>query len=513
MDIAHLVERNARTRARSAAYICDDECYTWAAVEERSSRLAAALLQSGLRQGDRVALIGETCHRYWESHFACAKAGLIGVPLNHRLLGRELADIVADSQCRAWIAGASVAERAHEANSEAGAIMVGWGKGHGCALDYEQAIKDSPHLPADRPEADRTTPNVIGYTSGTTGRAKGAVLPHHAAVMAAFSFAAQWAITDRDTVLACLPAYVYRAGGGGLAPAVVGAPTVLTPFEPGRVLELVGRHRITTAMIAPAMLRLLLDHEDIRRWPLSSLRSLWSTGAPVQPEVLDRVIAHMGDVIGSMYGMTEATGIAMARHRVADIEANPGRRLSAGRPLPTLDVGVFGADGSTLPAGDVGEVRVRGETVMCGYWNDPEKTAAALVDGWLHTGDMGKFDDEGYLYLVDRRADVINSGGINVYSLEVENAIAAVRGVREAAVVGVPDDRWGEAVAVYIVSDRPDSVRADQVLAHCRATLASFKKPRHVFFVPDLPRNAMGKVDKPALRNQAWKGRERMING
>jgi long-chain acyl-CoA synthetase len=261
------------------------------------------------------------------------------------------------------------------------------------------------------------------------------------------------------------------------------------------------------------MITLLLREPDLARRDLSSLRAIWTGGAPIRPSELQRLGTVFGDVLGSTFGMTEATGVAGMRYRLSDNPADLGRLTSIGRPLPLLDVEVRRPDGSVADDDEVGEIVVRGDTVMTGYWNAPEATAAVLRDGWYHTGDMARRDSDGYLYLVDRRVDVIVSGGINVYSLEVEQVINRIPGVVESAVVGIPHELWGEAVAAFVVCEPGAVISESAVIARCRAELAHFKAPQIVGFPAELPRNAMGKLDKRALRASYWAGRGRSIAG
>jgi long-chain acyl-CoA synthetase len=287
----------------------------------------------------------------------------------------------------------------------------------------------------------------------------------------------------------------------------------MADFVASEVVDIIQRRRVTQLQLAPAMITLLLREPDLARRDLSSLRAIWTGGAPIRPSELQRLGDVFGDVLGSTFGMTEATGVAGMRYRLSDDPSDLGRLRSIGRPLPLLDVEVRRPDGSVADDDEVGEIVVRGDTVMTGYWNAPEATAAVLRDGWYHTGDMARRDSDGYLYLVDRRVDVIVSGGINVYSLEVEQVINRIPGVVESAVVGIPHELWGEAVAAFVVCEPGAVISESAVIARCRAELAHFKAPQIARFPAELPRNAMGKLDKRALRASYWSGRGRSIAG
>jgi acyl-CoA synthetase (AMP-forming)/AMP-acid ligase II len=307
-----------------------------------------------------------------------------------------------------------------------------------------------------------------------------------------------------DVVLTCMPPYVLRGQSAGLSPALAGAHVIMADFAASDVVDNIEQRRVTQLQLAPAMITLLLREPDLDRRDLRSIRAIWTGGAPVHPSELQRLGAVFGDVLGSTFGMTEATGVAGMRYRLSGDPADVGRLESIGRPLPLLDVEVRRPDGSVTADDEVGEIAVRGDTVMTGYWNAPEATAAVLRDGWYHTGDMARRDRDGYLYLIDRRADVIISGGLNVYSLEVEQVINRMPGVVESAVVGIPHELWGEAVAAFVVCEPGTELSEAAVIARCRAELAHFKAPRSVRFPLELPRNAMGKLDKRAIRAPYW---------
>jgi fatty-acyl-CoA synthase len=310
-----------------------------------------------------------------------------------------------------------------------------------------------------------------------------------------------------------MPPYVLRGQSAGLSPALVGAHVVMAEFQAGRILRIIEQKCVTQIQLAPAMINLLLAEPDLERYDVSSVRAIWTGGAPIRPATLQRLGAVFGDVLGSTFGTTEATGIAGMRHRLSDDPQDVRRLASVGRPLPLLDVEVRRPDGSVAGDEEVGEIVVRGDTVMLGYWGDPGGTATVLRDGWYHTGDMATRDRDGYLYLVDRRVDVIISGGLNVYSLEVEQALNRMPGVAESAVVGIPHELWGEAVIAVVVPEPGVRLSETDVIAFSREQLAHFKAPQSVQFVTELPRNAMGKVDKKAIRAPYWVGREQAIQG
>src|SRR6266851_2145659 len=509
MHLAEIVRRQAVARPCDPSYSCAETDLTWRQTDERSSRLAAALYARGLRHGDRVAILAKACHRYWEVHFGCAKAGLVVVPVNHRLQPAEVEHILRDVGAAAAVVDARLAGIVSSADIP---LRLGFGSGHGQPLDYEQALAEcEPEPPPVK--LDDEDLNVIAYTSGTTGVAKGAMLTHRGSVLSAYGYGMANRFRSDDVVLTCMPPYVLRGQSAGLSPALAGAHVVMADFAAAEVVRIIEQRRITQVQLAPAMITLLLRETDLDRRDFRSVRAIWTGGAPIRASELQRLGAVFGDVLGSTFGMTEATGVAGMRHRLSGDPADRRRLASVGRPLPLLDVEVRRPDGSVTADDEVGEIVVRGDTVMAGYWNAPEATAAVLRDGWYHTGDMARRDSDGYLYLVDRRVDVIVSGGLNVYSLEVEQVINRMPGVVESAVVGVPHELWGEAVAAFVVCEPGAAISDAAVIGHCRAELAYFKVPRSVRFLAELPRNAMGKLDKRVIRAPYWSRRGRGIAG
>jgi acyl-CoA synthetase (AMP-forming)/AMP-acid ligase II len=511
MHLAEIVRRQANARPNDPSYTCAEGTRTWRQTDDRANRLANHLLGRGLAKGDRVALLAKACHRYWEVHFACAKAGLVAVPVNYRLLAAEIDQILDDVGASGVIVDARSRTTADDLRHDA-KVRIGFGAAHGQEDDYERSVARAPGG-APRVDLSDDDLNVIAYTSGTTGRPKGAMLTHHGAVVSAYAYGIANRFTADDVVLSCMPAYVFRGQSAALSPALAGAHVIMADFRPAEILGLIERHRVTQIQLAPAMINMLLAEPGIGQRNLASVRALWTGGAPIRPATLEKLGAVFGDVLGSTFGMTEATGVAGMRHRLSGDPRDARRLASVGRPFPLLDVEVRRADGTVTADEEVGEIVVRGESVMSGYWNDPAHTADVLREGWYHTGDLAFRDSDGYLFLVDRRVDVIISGGLNVYSLEVEQVLDRLPGVAESAVIGTPHEVWGEAVTALVIRAPGTNLSAAAVIAHCRDRLAHFKAPQQVIFVEQFPRNAMGKLDKKALRAPFWAGEARAIGG
>jgi acyl-CoA synthetase (AMP-forming)/AMP-acid ligase II len=493
--IGQFPRRHAQARPDELAYISADARLTWAELNRRVNSVAATLARS-LFPGDRLAIVAGNSHRYWEVQYAAAKIGVVTVPINHRLLPHEIAGILDDVGAAGLFLDLGLPGVDLDALLRPAVRTVLLTRGSDPrGLDYERTAADP-----DAPEPDDPSPrlNVIAYTSGTSGRPKGAMISHESSITDAYWFASLFELGPDDRWLGCMPAYVFRAGRAALAPAVVGACTVMLDFDERQVLDAIGGLGITHAMLAPIMVDRLLALPDCTTERLRPLRRAWLGGSAANPAAVARLAETLDGEVGLMYGMTEAAGISSAKLSFTDDPAQRRRLGSAGRPAPQYDLRILDDAGREVARGDVGQIAVRGQSVMLGYWDGTGEPGGGLTDGWLHTGDLARLDDDGYLYIVDRRTDIIITGGLNVYSAELERVLSEHPGIRECAVVGVPNPEWGESVAAVVVGD----ISRDEVVAFCRARLAGFKRPRVVELRDELPRNAMGKVEKLTLRAQ-----------
>jgi len=475
---------------------------THAEVWERCRRLAGGLHGLGVGRGDRVAVVAQNSHRYLELYQAVPGAGMVLVPLNHRHADAELRYALEDSGARVLFTDREIAGLPACVEH-----VVDAGEGHEALL----AGADAADFPDDVREDDLAG---LFYTGGTTGAAKGVMLPHRALVANAMHVQAVWPF-DADTRFLLVAPMFHLAGTLAVLATTWqgGHQTIMRAFDAAGLLDLVEREAITATQVVPSMLAAITEEQLARPRDVSSLRFLTFGGAPSATETLRRARRAFPDAeLMTMYGATETAPLVTAVRRL-ETRLDTPQAATCGRPLVGVEMRVVDPEDRTpLARGEVGEVAVRGPNVMRGYWNKPDQTAAVLVDGWYHTGDLGRLDGDGYLYLVDRAKDMIVSGGENVYSTEVEDVLYRHPAVREAAVFGVPDTRWGEAVHAVVVAR--EAVDEEELIAHCRTAIAGYKVPKRIELREEpLPKSGAGKVLKRELRAPYWEGRESMVSG
>ncbi len=500
--------------------ICGNESISYEEMRERALTVGGSLLSSGLSTGDRVAFVMGNSPRIIEILYGCFAAGLVAVPVNARLHAREVAYIVENS-------GASVLiHDAGHVDGIAGEIdLFGGLTARYCtspaegASDYAELLE--PENGLEQPvDTDIEDPVWLFYTSGTTGRPKGATWTARTVSAIVLNYLCDiYNIRQGSSVLHVAP----MSHGSGIValPAIArGATNVIldTPsFNPEAMFELIERHRIAhVAFVAPTQILMMNEAFERGRFDLSSLEAVCYGGAPIYVDQLRRAMDLFGPVFAQIYGQGEApitiTGMSAETH--AELrEADDPRIGSAGTVRTDVESHAVDADGRPLTAGQAGEIVVRGDVVMKGYWNDPEATEAAIPDGWLRTGDIGMFDQSGYLFLLDRAKDMIVSGGNNVYPREVEEVLAKHPEIENAVVLGIPDDHWGEAVHAVIVAAGNTDLSASDVMDFCGSQLAGYKKPKSVEFVDELPTSGYGKVMRREMREKYWTGHDRKVGG
>jgi acyl-CoA synthetase (AMP-forming)/AMP-acid ligase II len=512
------LDYRAREHAEQDFAIQEPRRVTYAEARALVNRLANALVARGLAPGDRVALLSRNSIEHVLWYYACSKCGVVPVPLNYRLAPPEWRYIVNDAGAVLLFAQDALANALAPVADELtgvrhriaiGADVAGW-------EPWEHLLAGQP----ETPPAHRAAPEddlYQMYTSGTTGRPKGAVLTHRAVTAQLHQISFAYAGGPGDRTLVVAPLYHAAASLTSFVAVQAGGTLYIQEdFVPAEVVRALSEEHIAVATLVPAMIQFcLVAVPDVAERRYDALRLVIYGASPIAEQTLRRAIEVFGCDFLQGYGMTETTAVATylmpADHRRA-LAGEPHLLLSAGRPILGTELRIVGPDGRSVPNGEIGEIAVRGPQLMRGYWNLPEATAEALRDGWMHTGDAGVLDDEGYLFVQDRTKDMIVSGGENVYPREVEDVLYRHPAVSEAAVIGVPDARWGEAVKAIVVVKPGQTLSAEELMRFCDGQLAGYKRPRSVDFADALPRNPSGKVLKRELREQYWVGHARRVS-
>ncbi len=524
MNIAQGLAHAVKVAGNRPAISCGETEYTWSQFAYRTDCLARGLAQLGIERGDRVAVLMLNCHRYFELYYACARMGAVIVPLNTRLASPEISFILNDSEARVLIVDqtfASVASKRDSFPCVQQVVYSGTQSEEASAgmLHYEHLVQQGAarHFSADQDIGDEDLYGLF-YTGGTTGRSKGVMLSHKNIVSNAMHFIMATGTVERDVYLHAAPMFHLGDLGGAFGAAMKGACHVFLPqFQPVQVLQIIQAKRVTVTVLVPTMINVLLNHPEVDSYDVSSLQTLIYAASPMPVELLKQGLKKWGQVFVQGYGMTETAPIlSMLPQHDHILEGTPEqvRRLSScGKQVLGVEVRVVNARGEDVQPGEIGEIIARGPNVMLGYWRMPEATDEALKDGWMHTGDLATVDEEHYLYIIDRAKDMIISGGENIYSVEVEQALYTHPAVLEAAVIGIPDERWGEAVHAVVVRKPGTSVTSEELIAHARTQIAGYKVPRSISIRTEaLPKNGAGKILKRELREPYWFGKSRNVN-
>ncbi len=499
-NIGLFLAKRARLEPDKIGLIFKEREITYRDWNERASRAAHGFASLGVKPGDRVGLLVMNSPEFLECFFGLAKIGAIIVPINWRLAPPEITFIANDAGISALAYGPEFADAiaAIRGDLPTNTFVAVGGEAPQGDHAYEDLLKQQP---ASEPQAEGAgdDPLVIMFTAGTTGRPKGAVLTHNNLFYdsCTVSFSLDWRTDDR--VLVALPLFHIGALIYVVIDAHVGATTVLMQsFDPTGFLKTVEAHKVNSFLAVPVMLNFMMQVPAYKEVDLSSVRWALAGTAPV-PVPLIQAWAQRGIAIQQVYGLTEVTGGAAVLGSERALE----KVGSTGLPMFHTDIRIVDKDGHDAPPDQVGEIIIRGPHVMREYWNNPQATAETVQNGWLFTGDLGKFDEQGYLYIVERKKDMVISGGENVYPAEVENVLADMAPIAEAAVIGVPDPNWGEAVCVVARLKEDQSLTLDDVVAHCTGKLAKFKIPKKLVITEEpLPRNPTGKVLKRFLREK-----------
>jgi len=517
MNQGRFISRSARYWPDHAAVIFHDRILTFRALEERSNRLANALLGLGLAKGDRVAVQSWNRPELIELECALYKAGLVKVALNARLSSAEALETIGNAQARVAIAGPTHIETIHSLRASLPGVehfIAIEGEAPGFA-SYEALLERAATRSPDV-EMSESDLAVLHFTSGSTGKLK-AAMQTAGNRMASLRKVVMGRMRAQPGDVLVLAGPITHASGMFIQPFLSQGGTILLHdrFDPDAWLASVAQHRVSAGFLVPTMINMLVKHPGMDQYDLRSLRHLSYGGAPAAPALVTEAWQRLGPVLAQGYGAGETTGglvtLSVEDHRLA-IEGGATHLLSScGRPFGESQVLVVDEAGRELPPGEIGEIVVRGPDVFAGYWREPELTAAALIDGTLHTGDLARMDEAGYLYIVDRKKEMIISGGFNVYPTEVEQALYQHPAIYEACVIGVPDETWGESIKAVVVLRDGCEASADELILHCQQHLADFKKPRSVEFVAELPKNGNGKLARKEVKERYWQGHARRV--
>jgi len=512
------LRRAVQTRPNGVATSFAGRRRTWQQSADRIGRVAGALSALGVRRGDRVAILALNSDRYLELMYALPWLGAVMVPVNTRLAAPEIEYILDDSGAVALFVDTALSHHLKALEGKTPTVReVVWLDDQAPPeglLRYEDL---TGYEPLDDVGARDDDLAGLFYTGGTTGRAKGVMLSHANLVVNALNGVAGMGFTSETAYLHSGAMFHLADGASTFGVTLSGGRHAFVPrFEPVEVLQTIQAEKVTHAQFVPTMINMLVNHERFDEFDIGSLSFILYGASPMQEGVLRTAIERMPRVrLMHGYGMTEASPIVTLldpRYTVLD-GPYAGRLKSCGQAVLACEVRIVDAERREVPRGTTGELSVRGANVMKGYWNKPAETEAVLEDGWYHSGDGAYMDEEGFVFIVDRLKDMIISGGENVYSAEVENAISTIPGVAEVAVIGVPDDRWGERVHAIVVPKRGTSLGADDVIDHCRNQIAGYKCPRSVEFRDTpLPLSGAGKVLKRELREPYWKNFTEAVN-
>ncbi len=519
--IPELYDRCVEFYGDRTAITFNDKSYTYKEMGHYANCLVNAFLDMGLKKGDTVAFLMANCPEYIFCEYAIAKTGAVRVPLAVLLSSNDHIYMMNQAECTTLVYHERMAARVKDMipqletvktfvciSEDPGSIM----DGH---LHLQKLMKDYPPA-TEKIEIDPEDLVGIYYTGGTTGKPKGVMLSHRAwvytVVMEMLELGFGW-----EEVFAYLTPLTH-AGGCLMLPVLLrkGRCVILDHFDPKALLEAVEKEKITATFMVPTMIYVLLDYPDLKKYDLSSLRNIIYGASAIAPERLKQAVTTFGPILTQLFGQTEAPMMISALSREEHVVDDPEREKqifsSAGRPTYHAEIRVVDDDGNEVKQGEAGEVVVRCANMMHGYFKNPEATAETIKDGWLYTGDIAKQDEEGFLYIVDRKKDMIVSGGFNIFPREIEDVLFEHPSVRGAAVLGVPHEKWGEEVKAIVVLHEGAQATEEELIAFVKERKGSLIAPKSVEFWDEIPLTNLGKLDKKAMRAKFWEGRDRMVS-
>ncbi len=503
----------------STAVVYDDTRLTYREFNNRINRFANALVKGGYKKGDRICVMADNCSKYLEVYFGAAKIGVCVTPINIRLEEKELVYIINHCEATMFVVGDGLEERAASMKDKLSSIKewISLDNPVEGFQDYEKLLAGSSDEEPDQDIHDVQEDDlaVLMYTGGTTGLPKGVMLNHRNCMLSGLTAAIGMEFTRRDSTCYVLP--VFHVSWWPILAIffVYGKVCINRKPNLAKIFELIQNEKCTHINLVPTIYGWLVDNPDVGKYDLSSLRICSYAGSPFPTEVLKKCIRKFGNIFAQGYGATETAGAAIGMLGEEDhfLDGPKSKYLtSAGKPSPCSRVKIVDDKGNTLKPGERGEICAKGKHIMMGYWKNPEANKAALVDGWYHTGDIGYMDEKGFIFMTDRKADMIITGGENVYPAEVENVIYEHPSVLECSVVSAPSDKWGEIVQAVVVIRPGETVTEDEIIEHCKKGLAGYKCPKAVAFWESIPKTVVGKIIKKDIKAKFWEGHNRTIS-
>jgi len=519
MAVGDMIRRSAERFPEKTALTFQNKRITYSDLDQRVNAFANRLLDMGGRKGDRLGVVLHNCPEYIEAYFACAKSGLIFVPINNLLKQGELKQIIQYIEPRFLLVDSDFEDLILKATEETDftEFKISLGESQSSPfISYEDSLSQGSRK---EPKVEISKDDVMSIflTSGTTGLPKGAMRTHHHNFQNALVCALEMKLDVNDRTILLFPLY-HVTFEDHTRHFLMGNTVYIRKegtFDPKEVLGILEREKITTCQFVPTMVNAMLQEKSIETYDLHHLRLIPYAASPMPVELLKQAMKRFQCGFIQFYGQTETgpltTVLPPEAHVLKGTDAQLDRLASAGRAALNYEVRILDEEGKDVPVGEVGEIAVRSEAMIIGYWHLPEQTAESVRDGWRLTGDFGKFDSEKYVYIVDRKNDMIISGGKNIYPREVEEVIYSHESVLDVAVLGVPDDYWGESVKAIVVLKNGMTATEDEVIGICRERLASYKKPKSVEFREELPRSPTGKILKRKIREEYWESRDRRV--
>jgi acyl-CoA synthetase (AMP-forming)/AMP-acid ligase II len=525
MDLTESLHKAHKFFPKKEAIVCGSERWTYEEFYDRLGRLSQGLKEFGVKKDDKIAILHPNCHYFLEAYYGITQIGAISVPINYRLSPKEIAFILQDSESKVLIADPMFREQIDSIRAEIQRIekIIWTGKGGGKEtrdLNYEKVLSQTNADAMNPPRIRSEDVAQIYYTSGTTGRPKGVMLSHQNVTTHALGTIAEIHLTDRDVWIHVAPLFHLADAWATWAVTWVGGTHVLVKeFDAKVVLETMEKEKVTLTNLIPTMLNLMVNHPEVGKFDYSSLRVLLSGGAPIAPEVVRKIVETFKCDYIQTYGMTETSPyltLSILKEHLDQLPYEDRLRFKSktGREFVGVELKVVNDRGEEVKKDEkeVGEIIVKGDIVTRGYWKLPEETAKSIKDGWLYTGDMAVMDGEGYVTIVDRKKDMILTGGENVYSTEVENILYMHPAILECAVIGIPDQKWGEAVKGIVVLKSGQEATEQEIIHFCKEKIAHYKAPKSIDFMGALPRTGSGKIHKKDLRDKYWEGYEKKVH-